>query len=52
MQKFMPGTGAAISAFYVNAIQPRGPRLDVEPVVGKIAKAWQGISGARNRRGG
>ena len=38
---------AAISAFYMNTIQPYEPRLDTEPVVGMTAKVWEGISGAK-----
>ena len=38
---------AAISAFYMNAMQPCEPRLEIKPVVGIIAKAWEGISGAK-----
>ena len=37
---------AAISALYMNTIQPYEPRLDTGPVFGIIAKVWEGISGA------
>ena len=30
----------------MNAMQPHEPRLDTEPVVGIIAKAWEGIAKA------